>query len=184
MSRSSSEIVPPRDGENQTVPAVIVLQNPKQARMTGFSEQSSTRVIDPPLVLEVFPKVLFGLSLETTTSSSTSTEEPISNKRAQNEIKNLICVAKLYPEDENEVCSFVRLVSKNNTTDDGKVYHVLLGQTIKHCIHIASQEAGGEKRYLFVFNDLGVRIHGKYRLGCTITHPRYILACLPDLTSF
>lgn len=163
------------EGREETEPFRI-RQNPRQARMTGFSEHCSTRVLDPPLVVEVFPALLF--------DSQDFIEKQVRSGeiiQRESEIRNLICTTTLYHHEDGEelsVCSFARVLAKFHNVDNTRAYQVLLGQTIKNCVIIPRDDTNNadpdNSRYFFVFNDLGVRIQGCYKLRCTIMLPRYL----------
>jgi len=153
--------------------------------VTGFSELSSTRILDPPLVLEVHPdRFKDGERSQDTHGGSI-------------DFKQLVCIATIYPAPEEEghsrqedasisisrdgpssntddtmatPCAFVRVLK--GSFDPTKVYNMLMGQIAKMLVTIPD-ETTGQPRFFFVFNDLGVRIQGRFRIRCSVVDPRY-----------
>ena len=148
-----------------------IIQEPCRSRMSGLSSSTSRRMLDPPLVLEVdFEELNPGRNIPSYLLSNLASK--------------LVCQVFLSDIDNNsELLSFASTIfrvfpqltsfhqigsGRSNSAYQDHLFPVLLGETCRGCNFIESIH---ERRLLFVFADLCIRLQGSFRIHCLVTDP-------------
>ena len=144
--------------------SALILQCPIQGRMTGYSEGSVRRMLDPPLVVELRP---VGSLNET---------------QAENLCSSSICYVSILHEVQET--SVTLLENLDHSGGDSSKYTLnLSGQSCLSCIHIPIGLQETRKRFIFPFTDLSVRSHGRYRFSCTVINTQTFVGWKVSLTA-
>ena len=91
----------------------------------------------------------------------------------QNFSSLIICSVALLHHTNNTFQSYADIPPKRPQLS--RYVSVLLGQTTRNATYLDMQD--GRRRHLFVFDDLSVRIQGRFRLSCTLTHILRFVFC-------
>ena len=134
--------------------SVQILQQPEQGRMSGLSATSSKRILDPPLVIRLNIKSI---------ANKKPTEWQMRKVACR-----FICSIVLYHAESDEHMAFTSAIDSQ-----AGFYNNLLGQTVQSCTFFDTPEV--DRRTLFVFPDLAVRVQGSYRMMCSITFPERLV---------
>ncbi|KAI8908367.1 velvet factor [Gorgonomyces haynaldii] len=125
---------------------LVVRQQPKKGRMTGFSDD--IRIIGPSLVLQL---VVLDNNKTITHISDTETEHFVCSVSLIQLETGTRVATTVDGDDKHEL-----LRNKNN----------LVGNWISSCHHL--EDVDGRQGMFFLFPDLGVRSPGKYLFLCTL----------------
>lgn len=131
--------------------SISVLQEPVQGRMSGLAATSSRRILDPPLIIR--------LNIE-----SIANHKP-SEWQLRNATWRFVCSVVLYHESEMEQLAVARSIE--GKTEDTWFHNNLLGLSCRNCSYFDTPEE--ERKTLFVFPDLAVRLYGHYRFRCIVS---------------
>ena len=131
--------------------SISVLQEPVQGRMSGLAATSSRRILDPPLIIRLNIK-------------SIADHKP-SEWQLRNATWRFVCSVVLYHESEMEQLAFARSIE--GKTEDTWFHNNLLGLSCRNCSYFDTPEE--ERKTLFVFPDLAVRLYGHYRFCCIVS---------------
>jgi len=127
--------------------------------MSGLAASASRRMLEPPLVVQLQAR-----------ATSPTTKYP-TDGHFRRAASKFICNVVLYHDSEPEQLAFAKVI---DDPDEKGFYNNLLGQTCHNCIYTDTPEE--DRKLLFVFPDLGIRLQGKYRiLCCVVNTERYLL---------
>lgn len=129
----------------------LIRQHPDRARMSGMGEQVSRRMLDPPLILQ----------LDILPSPTLYNPEQLAS------LGNIVmCSVVLYHATESQIQAVADIPPTPQRTELSRYVPILLGERVKNARYLDTNE--NTKKHFFVFNDLSVRIQGKFRLHCTV----------------
>jgi hypothetical protein len=130
--------------------------------MSGMGDVSR-RMLDPPLILQL--DILNPNPPDFQETSSTVTG--YLDTQLHNLSNLVLCTVTLLHENEYTIQTFADIPPQPGSVLS-RVVTVLMGQTTQNCSYLDINE--DKKRHLFIFNNLSVRIQGRFRLSCTIFH--------------
>jgi hypothetical protein len=108
------------------------------------------------------------VTLACKSSPAPSPSSSYSDFQLQNLSNLIICSVTLLHHTNNTLQSCADIPPPPHRPHLSRYVSILMGQTIRNATY--TQMEDGSKKHLFVFSDLSVRIQGRFRLCCTITH--------------
>lgn len=132
-----------------------ILQQPLQTRMSGLAPTASRRMLDPPLIVHLRVR-----STSTTNPNAKPTEGQLREAATR-----FICNVVIFHDSEPEQLAFAKVF---DDPDEKGFYNNLLGQTCHSCIYTQTEDE--DRKLIFVFPDLGIRLQGRYRLLCSVVN--------------
>ena len=132
----------------------VIIQHPDRARMSGMGSAVSRRLLDPPLVLKLLPP----------TTAAPSIQTPPSSLANSNFSHSVICTVALLSPTSSQLQSFadVPYPSSYTSATVTRYVDILMGQTTRNPVLL------DDGSHYFVFEDLSVRIQGRFRVLCTL----------------